>query len=107
MSTFLHAYYQRLKHEPCLVCGRYGVDVAHLRPVSLKAKDWSTRSHQGSRGFVAIPLCRKCHDSVHTLGEEWLDDKLPGGRAFAYAWALRKLGELVLELEQTLVDDGR
>ena len=84
----------RLKHEPCLVCGRHGVDVAHLLPVSTKARDWSTRSHKDSRFYVAIPLCRKCHDSLHTWGESWLDDKLPGGRMFAYAYALRVLAEL-------------
>ncbi|NPA76853.1 MAG: hypothetical protein GXN93_03815 [Candidatus Diapherotrites archaeon] len=94
MTECLRRYYERLKMEPCLVCGKYGVDIAHLRPVSLKARDWSVRSHKDSRAYTAIPLCKTHHDHVHHAGEKWLDEVLPGGRAFAYAWALRVLGEV-------------
>jgi len=97
MNKVLKAYYKRLKNEPCLVCGAYGVDVAHLRPVSQKTRTWSTRSHKDYRAFVAIPLCRKHHASVHTFGEQWLDEKLEGGRAKAYAWSLGVLGKVILD----------
>ena len=54
------------------------------------------RSHKDSRAFTAIPLCKKCHDSIHAWGEAWLDKKLPGGKEYAYAYALRVLGEVVM-----------
>jgi len=100
----LDRFYERMKHEPCLVCGRHGVDIAHLRPVSIKVRDWTMRSHKDWRAFTAIPLCKDCHDTLHVLGEKWLDEKLPGGRRFAYSYALSMLSQVV---EEVCTDDGR
>lgn len=88
------------------MCGKIGVDIAHLLPISKPLgynaeayRDWSSRSHNGARAFTAIPLCRQCHDNVHAYSEQWLDEKLghKGGRMYAYAYALRVLGEVVHE----------
>ena len=97
MNSVLKLFYERIKLEPCLVCGRRGVDIAHLRPVSPKLRDWTIRSHRDWRAFTAIPLCRKCHESVHTFGEKWLDEKLPGGRMFAYSYALSILSQVIAD----------
>ena len=94
-------FVEHLKSEPCLVCGRYGVDMAHLLAPSKRLRsgerprDWGTRSHKGVHWYFAIPLCKECHAKQHALGEKWLDEQLPGGRAFAYAVALRLLAEVV------------
>lgn len=106
MSSTLARFYEHVKGQPCIVCGKRGVDVAHILPVSKYLgdgarhhRDWSSRSHKGPRAYSAIPLCRNCHNAVHTFGEDWLDQQLEhmGGRMFAYAVANRLLAEVVEE----------
>ncbi len=49
--------------QPCLVCGRYGVDPAH-HPVR--------RSHGAGWGLLEIiPLCRAHHRRLDEGGEVW------------------------------------
>lgn len=44
----------RVKEEPCVHCGRLGVDPAHLLP----------RSRGGCDDpLCVVPLCRKCHEA--------------------------------------------
>lgn len=85
MNECLKKHYERLKLEPCVLCGAYGVDVAHLTPYSPKAKTWVARSHKGWRGFIAIPLCRSCHDRVHEIGEDAALSSVGIDRVYALA----------------------
>lgn len=49
--------------QPCLVCGRYGVDAAHW-PVR--------RSHGAWWGLLeVIPLCRPHHDLLDSYARPW------------------------------------
>lgn len=48
--------------------------------------------------FAAIPLCAQCHrlgeDAIHKHKEGgWLDEHIPGGKAYAVAYAFRCLLE--------------
>lgn len=96
MLSFQRNFYGKLKAKPCLVCGKYGVDAAHITPVG-KYLEWTARSHKGARGYFAVPLCRKHHDAIHKMGEEAFWREYGIDRAYPYAVALRLLAEVVNE----------
>lgn len=55
-----------IKSQTCYICGMYGVDPHHI-----KRNDGHTRRYDDT---MLIPLCRRCHDSVHekpTLEEKF------------------------------------
>jgi len=98
------AFYQKLKMEPCIVCHKYGVDAAHLKPLGKELgvlgeanRKWTVRSHKGPRGFFAVPLCREHHDYIHRKGEDALYTELGVDKGYAYAYALRLLAEVAHE----------
>ena len=97
MDGVIKLFYQEVKNQPCIVCGKYGVDVAHITPLSRHAENgrrqWTSRSHKDERAFFAVPLCREHHNMVHQHGEEWLFEQV--GREYPYAHALRTLAEVV------------
>ncbi len=103
MGKMLAAFYEATKQQRCLVCGRFGVDVAHIKPLSKHQQEnglrpWTARSHKGARAFFAVPLCRECHEKVHKHGEDWLYQQI-GGKHVAYAHALRTLADVVTEVD--------
>lgn len=73
-----------VKTLPCLVCGRHGVDPAHVKPTG---KGWGDRLPDGTGNLV--PLCRKHHDEQHaepasfedTYGVNLADEAARIGRA--------------------------
>lgn len=89
-------FYRKLKALPCIVCGKYGVDAAHITPMG-RFMDWTARSHRGPRGYFAVPLCRKHHDAIHRMGEEAFWHEYHIDKAYPYAVALRILAEVVDE----------
>lgn len=73
MTAALKRFYNHVAKQPCLVCGDYGVEVAHLALMpSRKAVGFIPR-RKDEAVFCAIPLCPEHHvngeDSVHKLGE--------------------------------------
>lgn len=103
----LERFYQVVASYPCLRCGKPGPsEVAHIQAVaSTRTKGaFLPRSHQGAAAFGAIPLCPDCHrhagDAIHAGRErDWLEEHIPGGRAYAVGFALRCLVEVVLDGE--------
>lgn len=103
MNDLTRRYYDYVKQQPCLACQRVPTklipsEVAHLRPVSrVLHGQFANRSHKGVPGFIAIPLCRSCHQEQHRHSEEeWLDE-LPFKRAYVYAWVARNIAEFFLD----------
>ena len=47
-----------VKAMPCILCGKYGCDPHH----------WPVRKSKGAGNslFELVPLCRICHDKVHS-----------------------------------------
>lgn len=81
------AFLAVVKETPCLACGRYGVDIAHVKPWSAKTDSFTRRTHVGSGWFFAIPLCRRCHSKQTASNEdEWLAQNVDGGLDAVYAW---------------------
>lgn len=77
----LERYYAHVAAQPCLRCGAYGVEVAHVRAFrSRKTGDVLPR-RKGIAAFAAIPLCPSCHrhgpNSIHNVGEEAFFAALP------------------------------
>lgn len=73
MSAALKKFYTHVAAQPCLKCGRYGCEVAHVRVMpSAKTTDFLPR-RRGAAEFAAIPLCPLHHrtgeNSIHALGE--------------------------------------
>ena len=101
MPDVKKAYYKKLKSLPCIVCGKFGVDVAHVVPLSKMLgpkREWTARSHKGPRGFFAVPLCREHHQELHAhFSEHRFFDEYGVGYDYIYAFALRTLAEVVDE----------
>lgn len=106
MHDLTRRYYDYVKSQPCLACRRPATklqpsEVAHIRPVSrVLHGQFANRSHNGVPGYIAIPLCRACHNDQHKHSEEeWLD-ALPFKRAYVYAWVARNIAEFFLETDR-------
>jgi len=85
-------FLRSIKDARCLVCGKRGVDIAHIRPWSFKLNGFGARSHKGAGWFFAIPLCREHHNAIHKTAEgTWLDKNIDGGRLGAYRWIYNQL----------------
>lgn len=93
--------YSNIKSKPCLSCHtRLRIEAAHIQPPSSKLRNqWANRSHGGEAGFYCIPLCADCHrgkGGIHEATEgDWLELRIQGGRAMAYAVALQNLLEVI------------
>lgn len=75
----LSVYLDRLKSEPCLVCGKRPVDPAHF-PRTKAA---------GGKPHEVIPLCRECHGKLHNEGvDSWLYDN----KQKVFEWFYSKMG---------------
>jgi len=85
-----------VKSTPCLACGKYGVDIAHIKPWSAKISDFTRRTHKGVGWFFAIPLCRSCHEAQTASGNEheWLRANV--GLVRAYGWVAETVAGLCL-----------
>ena len=71
-------YLERLKEEPCIICGLRPVDLAHFpRTQKRGAKDWEV-----------LPLCRKCHSEQHLVG---VDTWLAENKQSIFEWLYKKV----------------
>lgn len=95
MSQIRERFLNIVKSTPCLVCGRYGVDIAHVRPWSSKLGRLTRRTHKGVGWFYAVPLCRKHHLEQGQQREEvWFESNVDGGLHAVYFWIAKTLAEL-------------
>lgn len=90
-------FYEYLGKQPCLVCGCYGVQIAHIRGfASAKTGDFLPR-RQGMAELAAIPLCPEHHtdsfESIHNLGELQFFDQLGKPSGWVYAYLARSIAE--------------
>lgn len=58
------AHLLRVREQPCLACGRMGVQAHHLR-VGLRTMGVRKADDR------AVPLCYPCHTELHSSKEEW------------------------------------
>ena len=58
---------QRIREQPCLVCGTIPSDAHHLR-TDMKTKGMGLKPGDDK----AVPLCRKHHMKLHAYGNEEL-----------------------------------
>lgn len=86
----LKGFYDYLARRSCLRCGKYGVEIAHIRAFpSRKTTQLLPRRHEVGQ-YAAIPLCPDCHrhapDSIHNIGEAAFFETLgkPPGYVFQY-----------------------
>ena len=68
---------------PCVLCGHYGCDPHH----------WPVRKSHGAGNTMweMVPLCRLCHDKVHT-GDHQAIDQLEVNGTYHYKY-LRRIHE--------------
>jgi len=63
-----------LRTKPCLKCGSWPVELAHIHGLVSPKTDQVMPRRKGLARFAAIPLCPGCHrtgkDSIHRLGED-------------------------------------
>jgi hypothetical protein len=66
------AYLAHIRKMPCLICGRRGVDPAHIRMGCIEiGKDYTGGGEKSSDKWT-LPLCREHHDEQHAHGNELL-----------------------------------
>lgn len=80
------AFFAFVAKQPCLRCGVFGVEVAHVRLlVSRKTGDVLPR-RSGPAHVTVVPLCPDCHrhspDSIHNVGEAAFSDSLGRGDGY-------------------------
>lgn len=91
------AFFDFVARQPCLRCGTFGVEVAHIRLLlSRKTGDVLPR-RSGPAHVTVVPLCPACHrhapDSIHNVGEEAFSDGLGRGQGYL----LRAAATLIVE----------
>lgn len=91
------AFFEFVARQPCLRCGTFGVEVAHIRLLlSRKTGDVLPR-RSGPAHVTVVPLCPNCHrhapDSIHNVGEEAFSDGLGRGQGYL----LRAAATLIVE----------
>ena len=59
---FIHSKY-------CIVCGKYGVDQAHIRSINLDWNKQITGMGKKPSDLWTLPLCRNCHTEQHKMNE--------------------------------------
>ena len=58
-------YLEKVRKMHCLVCGRQG-EPHHLKAIGIGRK----RKNEMLEHYTVIPLCRKHHTEIHTIGIE-------------------------------------
>jgi 5-methylcytosine-specific restriction endonuclease McrA len=71
----LKRWYGFVKGQPCAACRKHAthenpVEAAHMHLVtSRRTHDLIPRGHKGEAAWGCIPLCRRCHEEQHQIGE--------------------------------------
>lgn len=94
-------YYEFVKSKPCIACGTYGTDAAHIRTIiSPKTDLLMPRSHKTLARWGCVPLCKECHqtgeNAIHGGNEEAFNERL--GRGAHYLWM--KAASLLAEFNE-------
>ena len=104
MSPELGGWYAHIKAQTCLSCGTYSnIEAAHIQafPSNKLRGQFAPRSHKDTRAYSCIPLCVSCHrgkDGIHDGAETtWLEDNIPGGRAWVFGWVAKQICEYFVE----------
>jgi 5-methylcytosine-specific restriction endonuclease McrA len=64
-------YLKFVKTLPCCVCGSdQGCDSAHIRFSAAHSAKVNPGVGQKPSDFWVVPLCRRCHDQQHKMGDE-------------------------------------
>lgn len=97
MTAALKKFYDHVAKQPCVKCGRYGCEVAHVRVMlSPKTSDFLPR-RKGVSEFGAIPLCPDHHrlqeNSIHALGEARFMESLGKPECWVFGYVARLIAE--------------
>src|SRR5690625_3540451 len=78
------AFFDFVARFPCLRCGVFGVEVAHIQGILSRKTGLVLPRRKGAAAVGVVPLCAECHrtaaDSIHNVGEEAFSDALGRGR---------------------------
>jgi hypothetical protein len=72
-KVFKSRFYRWVKMRPCVSCGRVPqiTDMNEADHVFLNTSSGGKlRSHKGRFSYAVLPLCRRCHQKKHEVGEE-------------------------------------
>lgn len=95
--TPLKKFYAHVAAQPCVKCGRYGCEVAHVRVMpSDKTSDFLPRRSNVSN-FGAIPLCPLHHrtgeNSIHSMGEARFMESLGKPQCWVFGYVAKLIAE--------------
>lgn len=80
------AFYGFVARKPCLRCGVFGVEVAHVRVILSPKTGLLLPRRNGLAEWGVVPLCPHCHrhgaDSIHNVGEQAFSDNLGRGTGY-------------------------
>lgn len=100
MSVKAKRYFDWLSRRPCVRCGSYGVEVAHVRAFRSPKTDDLLPRRTGIAKVAALPLCPSCHrtgrDSIHEVGEARFEDDLGRGHGYLTQKAASFIAEFYL-----------
>lgn len=95
MKKIREEFLEIIKKTPCFACGKYGVDIAHVKPWSERLGGFTRRTHKGIGWFFAIPLCRHHHLQLGSSSEHlWLESNIPGGLVAVYGWIAKTVAKI-------------
>jgi len=85
------AFFDFVARFPCLRCGVFGVEVAHIQGILSRKTGLVLPRRKGAAAVGVVPLCTECHrtaaDSIHNVGEEAFSDALGRGRDYLFRFA--------------------
>ena len=85
------AFFSFVARFPCLRCGVFGVEVAHVQFLLSRKTGLVLPRRKGAAAVGVVPLCSECHrtgsDSIHNVGEEAFSDALGRGRDYLFRFA--------------------
>ena len=97
MNAALKRFYEHVRKERCLRCGRYGVHIAHIQGFPSRKHSGLMPRRVGVSAFSVLPLCPDCHinapDSIHNIGEAEFIARLDKTPCYVYQYMARLIAE--------------
>ena len=85
------AYFDFVARQPCIKCGVFGVEVAHIQGILSRKTGMVLPRRKGAAAVGVVPLCAACHrtapDSIHNVGEDAFSESLGRGRDYLFRFA--------------------
>src|SRR5690625_1649150 len=85
------AFFDFVARFPCLKCGVFGVEIAHIQGILSRKTGQVLPRRKGAAAVGVVPLCPECHrhsaDSIHNVGEEAFSESLGRGRDYLFRFA--------------------